>query len=270
VKALRWMVLLSAVLFSSSLLSATKDAMVLKELAPKGKLRVGVAVAPVGSAFWATRDKVSGEPCGVTVDLGRALADALGVPVELVVFQNSGELTEAAARDGWDVSFMPVDDERRRMVDFGPSYYFFESTYIVRPGSPIESLAQVDQPGIRVVGIGETTTARAATRSLKKTTLIPVQTVDQIEAMLKSGQADAAALSRDSLTGLAARIPGSRILDGSFHSTSTAIAVPKNRPAALAYVSDFITGALASGSVQRALDDAGVHGTAATMPSQQH
>jgi hypothetical protein len=51
---------------------------------------------------------------------------------------------------------------------------------------------------------------------------------------------------------------------------SVAVAVPKNHPAALAFVSEFINKALASGSVQRALDNAGVHGTAAAVPTQNH
>jgi polar amino acid transport system substrate-binding protein len=36
-------------------------------------------------------------------------------------------------------------------------------------------------------------------------------------------------------------LPGSRILDGAFQTTGGAIAVHKDRPAALAYVSAFVT-----------------------------
>jgi polar amino acid transport system substrate-binding protein len=258
-----------AALFSSPPVPAAERAASLVELVPQGTLRVGIAVAPVGSAFWATRDDATGEPRGVTVDLGRALAGALGVPLELVVFQNSGELTEAASSDRWDVAFMPVDEERKRVVDFGPAYYFFESTYLVRPGSPIETVALVDQAGTKVAVIGGTTTARAAASSLKSATLVSVPTVAEIEALLKAGQADAAALSRESLASLAAKIPGSRVLGGSFHSTAVAVAVPKGRPAALAYVTGYVERALVSGVVQRALDDAGIQGRAAPPPSPE-
>jgi polar amino acid transport system substrate-binding protein len=251
----------------SPLCPAAEQAGPLTELAPRGTLRVGIAVAPVGSAFWATREDVTAEPRGVTVDLGRGLASALGVPLELVVFQNSGELTGAASSDRWDVTFMPVDEERKRAVDFGPAYYFFESTFLVRPGSPIETIALVDQAGTEVAVIGGTTTARAAARSLKSATLVPVHAVAEIEALLRAGQVDAAALSRESLASLVAKIPGSRVLEGSFHSTAVAVAVPRGRPAALAYVTDYVERALASGVVQRALDDAGIQGRAAPVPS---
>ncbi len=76
-------------------------------------------------------------------------------------------------------------------------------------------------------------------------------------ALLRAGKADAFALSRDSLPPLAAQLPGSRIVDGGFQQTAIAIAVPKNRPTALAYVTAFMQQAKASGSVRRALDKAG-------------
>ena len=106
----------------------------LHELAPTGKVRVGVGVGAVSSAFWATRDAATGQPRGVTVDLAHVLARKLGRPLELIVYPNSGELTAAGPRGEWDVAFIPVDDERAKVVDFGPAYYLFESTYLVRAG----------------------------------------------------------------------------------------------------------------------------------------
>jgi polar amino acid transport system substrate-binding protein len=75
--------------------------------------------------------------------------------------------------------------------------------------------------------------------------------------MLKEGKADAFALSRDSLPGVVQQIPGSRIVDGGFQSTGIAIATAKNKPAALACLTDFMEEAKKSGVVRRALDNAG-------------
>src|SRR5205085_5541412 len=51
------------------------------ELAPTGKLRVGVASAPARTALFVVKD-ANGQPSGVTVDLGKELGRRLGVPVE--------------------------------------------------------------------------------------------------------------------------------------------------------------------------------------------
>jgi polar amino acid transport system substrate-binding protein len=231
-----------------------------KEVAPGGVLRVGIGVGPVPSAFWATRDPASGEPRGVTVDLAKAMAQDLGVPLRLVAYVNSGEVTAAGPKGEWDVAFMPVDEMRARMVDFGPAYYLTESTYLVAAGSPIRSLADVDRPGVRVAGVDGTTTTRSAQRSLRNNTVKNYRTADELFEAIRSGNADAIALGRESLAGMQAKLPGSRILDGHFQATGTAVAVPKDRPAALAYVTGFVERAKRDGTVRRALDGAGLKG----------
>jgi len=90
------------------------DEAVRKELISTGKLRVGIGVGAAPSAFWATRDPATSKPRGVTVSLGQALADRLGVPLELVIYPNSGEVTAGGPKGEWDVAFMPEDAERRK------------------------------------------------------------------------------------------------------------------------------------------------------------
>ena len=153
---------------------------------------------------------------------------------------------------------MPIDDERRKRIDFGPVYFLVESTYMVTAASGITTVEDVDRPGVRVVGIANTTTIRAAARSLKNTTVVAATSIDDAMAMMKGGKADAFALSRDSLPPFVAQLPGSRIVDGGFQQTGIAIAVPKGRPEALAYVTAFMEKAKASGLVRRAFDRAGL------------
>jgi polar amino acid transport system substrate-binding protein len=230
------------------------------ELAPTGKLRVGIAVGPTGSPLWAIKDPATGEPRGVTVDLGAALAKKLGVPVEFVVHSSSGEITDAASRGTWDVSFMPVDDERKAKVDFGPNYALGESTYLVAPGSPIQSIADVDRAGVRVAGVENTTTIRAARRLLKNTTVTGTKGANEILDLLRAGGVDAVALGRDSLEDFAQIVPGARVLDGHFWAVGTAVATPKDKSAALAYASAFVEGAKADGTLQRAFTAAKLKG----------
>jgi polar amino acid transport system substrate-binding protein len=194
----------------------------------------------------------------VTVELAKAMAQDLGVPLRLVVYANSGEVTAGGPKNEWDVAFMPVDDVRAKMVDFGPAYYLTESTYLVAAGSPILTLADVDRPGVRVAGVEGTTTARSAQRSLKNNTVKTYRTADELFELIRSGNADAIALGRESLAGMQAKLPGSRILEGHFQATGTAVAVPKGRPAALAYASGFVEKAKKDGTVRRALDSAGM------------
>ncbi len=228
-----------------------------QELAPTGKLRAGVVSAPKMSALFVVKDS-SGEPHGITADLSRELARELGVPVEFTVAPNSGLVTDALASATIDVSFMPVDDERRKRLDFGPYYCMIESTYMVTGPSGLKTLSEVDQSHVRVVGIANTTTIRAAARSLKTTQPIAATSIDEAIAMLHAGKADAYAMGRDALPEVIKDFPGARIVDGGFQQTGIAIAVPKGRPQALTYVTEFMTRAKKSGLVRRALDAAGL------------
>jgi polar amino acid transport system substrate-binding protein len=229
----------------------------MKELIPTGALRVGVAFAPSPTPLFVIKDK-DGTPRGVTIDLGNELAQQLGVAAEFTVAPNTGELVDLLEAGRIDVSFMPVDEERKKRVDFGPVYFLVESTYMVTEASGLRKVDDVDRPGIRVVGIAGTTTIRAAARSLKQTTITAAQSIGEAVEMLTGGKADAFALSRDSLPSFVARLPGSRIVDGGFQLTGVAIAVPRARPDALAYVTAFLEKAKNSGVVRGAFNRAGL------------
>jgi polar amino acid transport system substrate-binding protein len=228
----------------------------LKQLAPTGKLRGGVVTAPAASAFFAISDG-QGELKGVTVDLIRSFSTALNLPLALQVYDNSGQVTDAVALGECDIAFMPRDAERAKRVDFGPVYYFIESTYLVPAGSAIKSIDEVNQPGRRIIAISNTTTARSARRTAPSADVEEVASVEQMTELAKLGQGDAFALSHDSFAGLLPKLPAARVLPGSFQQTGIAIAVPKGRPVALKIASELLEIAKTSGVVRRALDAAG-------------
>ncbi|GLR85026.1 transporter substrate-binding domain-containing protein [Bradyrhizobium iriomotense] len=226
------------------------------EIAPTGKLRVAIAISPAGGAFWSTRTEAGF--AGVPVDLGKAMATELGVSVEYVVHNNSGQITDAAANGSWDVTFLPKDPERETKMAFGPIYEVADATYIVKAGSSVTSFATLDQPGIKVAAVNATTTMRGAVTHLKNAKVTGYQTYDEIFELLKNGEIDAFALSRDQLNKMAQKIPGTRVLDETFKKTVTAVAVPLGHSEALAFVTRFMTGALADGTLRKAYDANGL------------
>ena len=229
------------------------------EIAPTGKLRVAIGISAAGGAYWST--KTENGYAGVPVDLGKAMADQLGLPVEYVAFPNSGQITEAAAKGAWDVSFLPEDPERAKKIAFGPIYEVSEATYIVKAGSTIKDFATLDQPGVKVAAVDNTTTMRGAMAHLKNAKVTGYQTFDEVFNLLKNGEVDAFALSRDQLTALAKKIPGSRVLDETFKQTITAVAVPLNHPLSLEYASRFMADAKTNGLLRKAFDNNGLKDT---------
>jgi polar amino acid transport system substrate-binding protein len=232
------------------------DAAALKELAPTGKLRLAIAVSPSPSAQFAIQDGNTYR--GVAVTLGRALAAKLGVPLEIIPHQASGEIQNSAANNRWDVAFLPVDDERKKFVDFGNAYHLLQSTFLVGSNSKIQSVKDADAKGVGLGGVANTATFRAAKKATPSATHIDFTGVDAAVAAMRDGKIEGIALSRESLSGLLGKIAGARILDDAFLNSSTAVCVPKGKPAALTYVSEFIEEAKASGLVRKALDEMGL------------
>jgi polar amino acid transport system substrate-binding protein len=102
---------------------------------------------------------------------------------------------------------------------------------------------------------------RGAIAHLRNAKVTGYQTYDQIFGLLKSGDIDAFALSRDQLNAMAKKIPGTRVLDQTFKQTVTAVAVPLNHPLALAFVTKFMTDATSNGMLRKAYDDNGLKDT---------
>jgi polar amino acid transport system substrate-binding protein len=227
------------------------------EIAPTGKLRVAIAISPAGGAFWSTKTEAGGY-AGVPVDLGKEMAAQLGVPVEYVVHQNSGQIVDAVSKGTWDVTFLPKDPEREARMSFGPIYEVADATYIVKAGSPASNFQSVDQPGTKVAAVNNTTTMRGAIAHLKNAKVTGYQTYDEIFGLLKNGEVDAFALSRDQLNAMAKKIPGTRVLDETFKQTVTAVAVPPNHPLALAFATKFMADAVSNGMLRKAYDNNGL------------
>src|ERR1700749_3838157 len=251
---------LAGLVLAVSMIAVPASADALKdEIAPTGKLRVAIAISPAGGAFWSTRTE-SGY-AGVPVDLGKEMAAQLGVPVEYVAYQNSGQITDSAGKGNWDVTFLPKDPERETKMSFGPIYEVADATYIVKAGSSVTDFLALDQPGVKIAAVNNTTTMRGAIAHLKNAKVTGYQTYDEIFGLLKNGEIDAFALSRDQLNAMARKIPGTRVLDETFKQTVTAVAVPPNHPQALAFATRFMTDAISNGTLRKAYDNNGLKDT---------
>ncbi len=245
---------LGVILACAALGARAEDA---RDIAPSGSLRVAIGVGPAPSPFWATRDPASGQLRGVTVELGKAAAEKLGVPLQLVEYPNSGAIAAAADKDAWDISFMPADPARARFVDQGPAYVAYASGYLLRAGSDIRAVADVDRPGMRVGVIEGTGTSRAVANDVKQASLTSFPRAETAVEAIGKGELDALAMGMEAVKDLSRKLPGTKVLDEVIHSTGVVVVVPRGHAAAGDWAGRFIQDAKADGTVRRALDASG-------------
>lgn len=235
------------------------------ELAPTGALRVAIFT---GNPVIGSKNATTGELSGTTAILGKALAERAGLPFVPVEYTAIAKLMDDAKTGAWDIAVLGVDPARRSVLDYAPPHIVLDLTYLVPAGSSIHTAADADQPGVRIAVARGAATGLLLERTLKQALLIPAVNEPAAFELMREGKAQAYAQNRFMLLGLAERLPGARVLDDRFAAVDLAIALPKGRPAALAYVSDFVEQAKASGAVGRAINTSGIRGVRVAAPAQ--
>lgn len=228
------------------------DSAVVKAFAPTGALRASINL---GNPILANRDPSSGEPCGVSVDLARAFAEHLGVPLELVVFDAAAKSVEAVSDERADFGFFAIDPKRGETIAFTSPYILIEGFYLVRDESPVRTNADVDQPHNRVaVGKGSAYDL-FLTRELKHAQIVRAPTSPTVVQTFLDQGLEVAAGVKQQLEGDAAKIGGLRLLDERFMVIRQAMGVAKSRgEKAAATLRDFVEEMKRSGFVAEALE----------------
>jgi polar amino acid transport system substrate-binding protein len=232
-------------------------ASVVAALAPTGSLR---ACINLGNAVLARRE-ADGQPAGVSVDLARALAAELGVPVQLVVVTAAAASVQTVRSGAAEIGFFAVDPARSDGIRFSAPYVIIEGAYLVRQGSPLTDNAQVDRPGTKVmVGRGSAYDLFLTRHLQQAQRVFATTSQDVVPRMLAEG-ADVAAGVKQQLEADAARLGGLRLLPGRFMVIEQAMGVNASRgDEAARWLHGFVERAKASGAVAAALRRHGVQG----------
>jgi polar amino acid transport system substrate-binding protein len=238
--------------------AARPSAATVAALAPTGRLRASINL---GNPILANRDAATSQVAGVSVDLARALADRLGVGIELTVVESAGKSVEAVRSGQADIGFFAIDPLRSEGIRFTAPYVLIEGAYLVREGSALTDNAQVDRAGTRVM-VGQSSVYDLyLTRELKAAQIMRAPTSPKVVDTFLAQSADVAAGVKQQLEADAARLGGLRLLPGRFMLIEQAMGLPANRgDAAATLLREFVESAKASGFVANALQRHGIVG----------
>ena len=233
------------------------------ELAPTGVLRAAINM---GNFLLVTGRTPSGDPEGVAPDMAREIASRLGVPVAYVPYARPGELADAAGSGVWDIGLIGAEPQRAEKIAFTPAYVEIEATYLVPAGSPLTTIAEVDRAGVRIA-----VTARSAydlwlARNIKHAQLVRSEGGDATFKQFVDEKLDALAGLRPRLLEDAAKLAGSRILDGQFTAVQQAVGTARKNTAGAAFLRDFVEEAKRSGLVARLIETHKVGGRLSVAP----
>jgi polar amino acid transport system substrate-binding protein len=247
--------LLMALPFAASA-STPGLALVRRELAPTGTLRAAINY---NNPLLARRDAATGDLSGLAVDLSEELARRVGVRLELIPYDAAGKFSGSAMDNVWDIAFLAIDPVRGKNIEFTAPYIELEGTYMVPADSPLYRIEDVDREGERIAVTAGSAYDLFLSRELKHAQIVRAQDTPKSMQMMFEQKLDAVAAVRTALAVEASRVPGLRVLSGHFMTIPQAAGVPRGRPVAARYVSEFIEEMKASGFIASALQRYG-HG----------
>lgn len=230
---------------------------VVKELAPNGVLRVGVNM---GNFLLVTGETPSGDPDGVSPNMGAELARRLGVDVAYVPYDSPGLVVAAAGKDEWDIGNVGAEPARMEKMAFTAAYAEIEATYMVHEDSPLKHADEVDREGNTIIVRGESAYGLWLTANVKNATLITTDKGEEAKERFMAEKIDALAGLRPGQLDDLEKMPGTRILDGKFAEVQQAIGTLKTNTAAIPYLRDFVEDCKASGLVASMIEKHGVTG----------
>jgi len=241
----------------------TPSQQVIAELAPTGVLRAAINM---GNFLLVTGKTPSGDPSGVSPDMAAALAGRLGVPVKFVPYARPGEIADDAAKGLWDIGNIGAEPQRAAVIDFTAAYCEIEATYLVPSGSPIRSVGEVDQPGKRCAVTARSAYGLWLENNYNKGELLQFDTAEEAIKAFTDQKMDAYAGLRPGLIEVAAKLPGSRILDGQFTAVQQAIGTPKKNAAAFPFLREFVEESKRNGLIASLIERHGVVGRLSVAP----
>jgi polar amino acid transport system substrate-binding protein len=234
------------------------------ELAPTGVLRAAINM---GNFLLVTGKTPSGDPQGVSPDMAAAIAERLGVPVKYVPYARPGEIADAAGAGVWDIGLIGAEPQRAAVMEFTAAYCEIEATYLVPAGSPIRSIADVDQPGRRVAVTARSAYGLWLENNYKRGELLQFDNAPAALAAFDGEKLDAYAGLRPGLIDVQQARPGSRILGGQFTAVQQAVGTAKSNAAGAAFLRDFVEEAKRSGLVARLIERHKVVGRLSVAPA---
>jgi len=216
------------------------------QLAPNGILSASVYL---GNFLLVTGQSPSGEPTGIAPDICRAIAERLGVELQLRGCKTQEEVVDSAASGQCGIALVGADPARAKLVTFTSAYVELEATYLVSANSSIMSITQVDQPGIRIASFFKSAYDLWLQRNLKHATLVHADSVLASNELFVREKLDALAGLKTGLVSASLNIPGSRILDGQFTGIQQAIATKNSNHESIKFLSDCVQDFISTGLV---------------------
>lgn len=257
-------ILLSVVILiaTSTAQRALAQRSITSEIAPTGKLRVAVNAGTPVQLTRTPDGKITG---GVAFELGKFIADKLGVSLAMTPYQNALSFTQSFGNGEWDIAIGVKTPLVADKADFVQDLLFSDFLFVAGQGREFADAAEVDRPGVKI-GVGKNSVSdQFLSKNLRSAELVHLPGGEKSLEALQSGQVDVLAASASNVEQVAQRLPGTKIVRTPFTSEVSMLILPKGRSSeARAKITEIANDAKKAGVIKKAIDQVG---TTAVRPA---
>jgi len=228
-----------------------------KLIAPSGALRVGLYPGSPNSFI---PSAPPAEHRGIGYELGRTLAQRLGVTFEPVIFKMNGDVLTAAKNNQIDFLLANATPVRSVYLAFTEPVLRIDQGYLVTSDSGINNINLIDQKNIKVGVSAGSTSESVLPTLLRHATIIAVKNLNDAVEKMHKAELDAFATNKAILFELSDQLPGSQVLEGAWGLENISIGIPIERKIALPYIQSFVDDIQQSSFIKQAALRAGLRG----------
>ena len=127
------------------------------------------------------------------------------------------------------IATMTITPEREKQVDFTNSYFDAGQSLLVKKGSAIKSVKDLNKSGTKVLGVTGANSVENIKKAAPKAKVLELSDYAQAMTALKSGQGVALTTDNGILYGMASQNPGYEVVGGTFTKEPYGIAVNKGQ-----------------------------------------
>lgn len=168
---------------------------------------------------------------GFDIDMARAITKKiLGKKGQAELFQVSAKTKIPVLKNGnidATISSVTITPERKKIVTFSKPYFYAGQSLLVKKGSKIKSIKNLNTKNSVVAAVKGTTAVQNIHKFAPKAHVLEYDDYGQAFTALKAGQADAMSTDNGMLAGIAAENPGYQVVGGTFTHEPYGIAVNK-------------------------------------------
>lgn len=190
---------------------------------------------------------------GIDAEIAEAIADKIGMKLEIEDTE-FGSIITGVQTGKYDIGMagLTVTDERKKSVNFTDSYATGIQSVIVKEGSDIKTIDDIEG---KKIGVQQDTTGHIySADDYGDEFVLPFNKGADAVSALVSGKVDCVIIDNEPAKSYVASNPGLVILDTEYASEDYAICISKDKPELLEKVNAALKELIADGTVKKIID----------------